>query len=173
MKFVITAGHSNTDPGAVANGRKEADIARDMRNIVALKLRQRGHQVFTDGDGTINYPLTTAIKLIPHGEVAVEFHCNAAASPQAKGVETISLPKHKALSQRLSQAIANVIETRTRGDRGWIDQSQSARGRLGFVSAGGLIVELFFITNKEELMQWDAKKWLVANAVCDVLEGRA
>ena len=45
--FVVTAGHSNTDPGAVANGRKEAEIACDMRSMIASKLRARGATVET------------------------------------------------------------------------------------------------------------------------------
>ena len=94
--FVVTAGHSNTDPGAVANGHKESDIACDMRNMIASKLRALGHKVFTDGDGKENQPLSQAIKLVSNG-LAIEIHCNAASNPAASGVECISLPKHKAL----------------------------------------------------------------------------
>ena len=32
--IVLTAGHSNTDPGAVNGSDREADIAQDIRNIV-------------------------------------------------------------------------------------------------------------------------------------------
>ena len=37
-KVTITAGHSNTDPGAVAGNVTEAEITTDMRNIVAYCL---------------------------------------------------------------------------------------------------------------------------------------
>ena len=170
MNFVITAGHSNTDPGAVAGTRKEADIARDMRNMVALKLRQRGHTVATDGEGEVNKPLREAIALIKSGAVAVEFHCNASTNSHATGVESISLPKHKSLAQRISKCVSEVLGLPLRGDAGWIDQSASARGRLGFVNAGGVIVELFFLSNPDNLHAWDSKKWLVATAVTNALE---
>ena len=170
MNFVITAGHSNTDPGAVAGTRKEADIARDMRSMVALKLRQRGHTVATDGEGEVNKPLREAIALIKPGAVAVEFHCNASTNSRATGVESISLPRHKALSQRISACVSKVLGLPLRGDAGWIDQSASARGRLGFVNAGGIIVELFFISNPDNLQAWESKKWLVATAVTNALE---
>lgn len=169
-KFVITAGHSNTDPGAVANGRKEADIACDMRNMVALKLRQRGHTVMTDGVGGINLPLADAIMMVQDGHPAIEFHCNAASAATATGVETISRMHDKQAAQRISKAIGDVLGLRLRGDKGWIDQSQTARGRLGFVRAGGMIVELFFLTNESDLAAWDARKWLAATAVVDALE---
>ena len=170
MNFVITAGHSNTDPGAVAGTRKEADIARDMRNMVALKLRQRGHTVATDGEGEVNKPLREAIALIKPGAVAVEFHCNASTNSRATGVESISLPKHKSLAQRISKCVSEVLGLPLRGDAGWIDQSASARGRLGFVNAGGIIVELFFISNPDNLQAWESKKWLAATAVTNALD---
>lgn len=93
--FVITAGHSNVDPGAVAQGEKESALMADLRNIVALKLRQLGHKVVTDGEGKDNQPLSSALKL--KGDLAVELHTNAAANPKATGVEVLALPKHKAI----------------------------------------------------------------------------
>lgn len=167
--IVLTAGHSDIDPGAVGNGQTEANIARELRNIVAGKLRGMGERVITDGEPASNKPLRDAIALIPQGRVAVELHCNAASSPAAGGVETIALPRDKALAQRLSAAVARVLGIRVRGDRGWIDQSQSARGKLGYVSAGGLILEVFFISNPAEMAVYQARKWLVAQAIADVL----
>ena len=167
--IVLTAGHSDFDPGAVGNGQTEAGIARELRNIVAGKLRGMGERVITDGEPASNKPLRDAIALIPQGRVAVEIHCNAAANPAAGGVECISLPKDKVLSQRLSRAVARVLELRVRGDGGWIDQSKSARGKLGYVSAGGLILEVFFISNPAEMAVYQARKWLVAQAIADVL----
>lgn len=167
--IVLTAGHSDYDPGAVGNGHTEANIARELRNIVASKLRGAGERVITDGGPGVNRPLADAIALIPQGRVAVELHCNAAANPAAGGVECISLPKDKLLSQRLSRAVARVLDLRVRGDGGWIDQSQSARGKLGYVSAGGLILEVFFISNAGEMAVYQARKWLVAQAIADVL----
>ena len=120
MHYIITAGHSNTDPGAVGNGYREADIALVMRELVAMKLRQRGHTVTTDGGGKTNLPLSEAVKLAKQGDIAVEIHCNASHSPTARGVETIALPKDRALAQRISQSIAAVTGQRLRGDAGWI-----------------------------------------------------
>ena len=165
----VTAGHSNKDPGAV-NGRfKEAELVSQFRNAVAYYLREAGIQYKTDGVGILNQDLNAAIKLIKGSSVAVEFHMNAATSKQANGIETIALPKDKKLAQDLSKAVADVFGSRLRGDNGWIDQSQSARGKLGFISNGGLIVELGFISNEEELFQFNARYWSAAKAVAKVL----
>jgi len=165
----VTAGHSNTDPGAVNGKYKEADLVSQFRNAVAYHLREAGIQYKTDGVGATNQNLNAAIKLIKGSSVAVEFHMNAATSKQANGVETIALPKDKKLAQDLSKAVADAFGSRLRGDNGWIDQSQSARGKLGFISNGGLIVELGFISNEEELFQFNARYWSAAKAVAKVL----
>ena len=82
--IVLTAGHSNTDPGAVNGSDREADLAQDMRNIVASILRDDyGLTVKTDGTGKGNMPLREAVKLIRGSDVAIEFHTNAAASKAA------------------------------------------------------------------------------------------
>ena len=165
----VTAGHSNKDPGVVNGKYKEAELVSQFRNAVAYYLREAGIQYKTDGVGTTNQNLNAAIKLIKGSSVAVEFHMNAAASKQANGVETISLPKDKKLAQDLSKAVADAFGSRLRGDNGWIDQSQSARGKLGFISNGGLIVELGFISNEEELFQFNARYWAAAKAVAMIL----
>lgn len=165
----ITAGHSNSDPGAVNGKFKEADLVTNFRNAVSFYLREAGVQVKNDGTGSENDPLSSAIKLIKGSSVAVEFHMNAATSKQANGVETIALPKDKKLAQDLSAAVASALGSRLRGNDGWIDQSQSARGSLGYINAGGLIVELGFISNEAELAAYQARYWIAAKAVAKVL----
>jgi len=86
-----------------------------------------------------------------------------------KNLDRIALPKDKKLAQDLSKAVAAALGSRLRGNEGWIDQSQSARGKLGFISNGGLIVELGFISNEDEISRFNARYWLAAKAVADVL----
>lgn len=167
--ILLSAGHSNADPGAVANGVKEADIAVEARNIVRHKLETAGFPVVSDGIGSDNQPLSQAVKLIAGKSLALEFHCNAAVNPQAGGVECISLSNRKEESQEIAKAIAKVMGIKTRGEGGWIDQSSSARGKLAFVSGGGIIIELFFLSNPSELKTWQEKKWLVCQAIADTI----
>lgn len=171
MKTItITAGHSNTDPGACNGSAREADIAQDMRNMVALYLERAGVPIRTDGTGKGNAPLSQAVKLIKGSAVAVEFHCNAAASKAAKGVEALSQGKDKAISQRLCKAVSDVLGSPLRGEnKGWKPENSGQHSRLAYVSNGGIILELFFISNDVELQTWYDKKWLVAKAVADVL----
>lgn len=168
--ITVTAGHSNQDPGAVNGLFREADIAQEMRNMVALYLRQKDIAVKTDGEGKGNLPLPAAIKLIAGSKAAVEFHCNAFSKPSAGGCEALSQPKDRALSQRLCKAVSDVMGIPTRGtDGGWKNEGSGQHSRLGYVRNGGIILELFFISNPTELAVWQDKKWLVAKAVAEVL----
>lgn len=169
-KIVITAGHSNSDPGAVNGGTKEADFCADIRNYVAYYLTHWGEKdVVTDGAGRINAPLSQAIKLAKGADVAVEFHLNASSNRAAHGVEVLSLPANKVLAQKIAFAVSSVTGSKLRGDNGYKDQGSGQHSRLGFCMAGGLVVELEFLTNTTRFNALNEKRWLVAKAIAEVI----
>lgn len=174
MKYTVTAGHGGRDPGAVAaDGTTEAAIVTELRDIVASKLRAAGHQVKTDGARWLNLPLVHALALVPGADAAIEIHMNATGLRTVRGVEVISLPAQRELARTIARRVAHVLETPVRGAGGWIDQAQSARGRLGFVRAGGLVVEVGFISNPEELHRVRTRLWTVASAIAQALTEQA
>ena len=162
----VSAGHSDTDPGAVAWRRREADIAVEFRNMTAFYLQRAGVPHDLDGSGTANLPLREAAARAKRHPIGVEFHCNAAANRTATGAECLSAPKDAALAGRISAAIAGALGIRNRGAK---PENAGQHHRLAFVQAGGIIVELFFLTNPDDLAAYDARKWLAARAVADVL----
>lgn len=178
MKFAICAGHSNSEPGNLGGGLREADLMDALGHIVAVKLRAMGYEVLEDGPKGENWPLERAAALVKQVDLAVELHTNASTSTAARGVEVVASAKHKALAQELAQAIAREIGTtlrqqggfyeaeKHRTDRGW-------RYQALFVRAGGLIVETFFQTNPRELETFLAKTWLVAEAIAQALHKEA
>jgi N-acetylmuramoyl-L-alanine amidase len=168
--YTVTAGHGGKDPGAVAaDGTTEAALMTELRDAVAHKLKIKGYGVRTDGGWRANLPLPYAITLVPGSKVAIELHTNAASHPGATGVEVVALPAQAPMARRIARLIANALGMRVRGDGGWIDQNQTARGRLGFVRAGGLVVEVFFISNPKDLETYRARVWLVAEAIAVAL----
>lgn len=170
MIITVTAGHGARDPGAVAaTGQTEAALMLELRDIVASKLRALGHTVRTDGGWRENLPLPYALTLVPGSDVAIELHTNAATNPAAHGVEVVSLPAQRELARTVARRIAHTLGSPVRGAGGWIDQAQTARGRLGFVRAGGLVVECFFISNPAELARYEERKWMVGTAIAEAL----
>lgn len=169
MKVTIAAGHGANDPGAVRGSLVERDLMTQLRDITAIKLRARGHTVRTDGERGSNWPLVKALTLIPGSDVAVELHMNAFDNPAARGVEVVASPKHKAWAQKIARAISTVLETPLRGDGGWIDQSKTARGRVAWVRAGGLLVEVCFISNPQDMAAYQDRYWRVASAIDEAI----
>lgn len=164
--IVITAGHSNIDPGAVGNGLQEASTVTDFRNMVAFYLKQAGASIKTDGDGPTNLPLNNAAALIGAGDIAVEFHLNASDNAAATGVETLSSDADRALGNLLCQAVATTLSIANRGAKG---EASGQHRRLLFVQKSGIILELFFVSNAQDVAKYQAKKWLVAKEVARVL----
>lgn len=176
MRIVITAGHSNKDPGAVGDHNKdgkpefiEAAFCADMRNYVAYYLKNRGLRVETDGQGPVNAPLTQAIALASGANIAIEFHLNAALNPKAEGVEVLCSPRNKVLAQRIAKAVNAVTGSPLRGDGGYKTESSGQHSRLGFVRAGGLIVELEFISNPKRMNVLNEKRWVVAKSIAEAI----
>lgn len=170
MKFTVTAGHSAYDPGAVApTGETEAALMVELRDIVASKLQALGHTVATDGGWRRNLPLANAMLLVPGSVAAIELHTNSVDNPTARGVEVVSLPAQRELARTIARRIAHTLGIPVRGHGGWIEQGQTARGKLGFVRVGGLVVECFFLSNPAELALYQARKWPVASAIVAAL----
>ena len=175
--ITVTSGHSNTgkiDSGAVTTvgGKliKEADMAMLLRNTI-LHYLQQDKEIITrcDGYNQTNLPLREALKLIDGSDVAVEVHFNSSNNKTSNGVECIALPKDKTLAQNLSKAVAKVTGSRLRGIDGFITQEDSLRGKLGYINAGGLILEVSFLSNATELKAFEEKYWLIGKAVAEVL----
>jgi len=161
----ISAGHSHSDPGAVGNGHTEADIVLAFRDAVADELE--GKVVFDrDGQKGQNLPLRKAVQQASSHDVAVEFHCNA-ATPSASGVETLSHPEDFPLGQALCETISDTLGIPNRGAK---PEGSGQHSRLAFVSSGGgIVVELFFISNPNDVAAYYRHKRALAQAVARVL----
>lgn len=170
LSLFISAGHSDKDPGAVANGYTEAHVVLDFRDRLADYLRDKVY--FTkDGQRGQNLPLTAAANEAAVHDISVEFHCNAFTSPAATGVETLSAQEHYPLGNALCLAISTALGIANRGAKG---EASGQHSRLAFINRGkGIIVELFFLTNPNDLKSYieniDACVEAVGNVLIDAV----
>ena len=163
----ISAGHSAADPGAVGNGYTEADIVLEFRDMLAEALGARGVAFSRDGDDGHNLPLSKAWRLAAAHDLALEFHCNAFHAPTATGVETLSWPGNMELGLRVCKAISKTLGIANRRAKG---EASGQHSRLAFVSrGGGIIVELFFISNPGDLAAYQRWKRQLAELLADLL----
>lgn len=151
-KIFISAGHSNSDPGAVHGNIHEAEIAVAIRNAVVAKLALRGVTAQSDGVGQANKTLAEALqisKALPADALRVEIHLNAGPS-SARGIEALAKVKYKTLSQDLCAAVRSITGSPLRGDKGYKADDSGQHTKLGFCEAGGVILEVGFISNDAE-----------------------
>ncbi|MCE8042452.1 N-acetylmuramoyl-L-alanine amidase [Halomonas daqingensis] len=164
--LMISAGHSHTDPGAVANGYREADLVLEFRDLVSIELCALGIKHMKDGGKGENLPLRDAVKVAAKCDLAVEFHTDAAGS-SATGTWTLSRAHNKPLAAQLCHVTADTLGIRNRGPA---PENAGQHHRLAFVSdGGGIIHELFFITNKGDLAAFLGGRRGLAKEVARVL----
>ncbi|MGM0927545.1 MAG: N-acetylmuramoyl-L-alanine amidase [Pseudomonadota bacterium] len=168
--LVICAGHSSTEPGAVAHGHTEAEVVTGFRDLVSQALQRMGIRHLTDGPSGRNWPLSEAAAIAAGAQIAVEFHCNAAA-PSASGTETLSHRDAFPLAGRLCSVTSEVLEIRNRGSK---PENAGQHHRLAFVSdGGGIIHELFFLTNRDDLDAYLLRQGQLAWQVAETLAAAA
>lgn len=181
-RLFLSAGHSTTpgrDRGAVSHDGKhiEGNIVAEFRTLVFDSLLKRyGYRASVDSNDSI---LSQTIALFRQWAtprcVLVEFHCNASANARAQGIECIVPEKPSQFEEVMAFEICKALEGATgfplRGNRGVKKESESARGKLGWLRMAGdnVIVELFFITNPQEVATWNRSKFEAADRVADVL----
>lgn len=169
--ILVSAGHTNNprdDRGAAGNGFIEGDEAVALRDHVAALLRQKGVSVLEDGADGVSEPLRKALVLARKADIAIEFHWNA-GPPAATGIEVLSKPAKKHLAQRLANAIHQGTGIQLRGDKGWKADNSGQHHRLAFCEAGGLIIEICFISNPSDMRRYKDGFTAVCNNIAEVL----
>ncbi len=172
---LVSAGHSTVhkvDLGAQANGHVEAHLAVELRDMVVQRLRAAGVKVTTDGEDGVNEPLIKAIELARKADVAVEIHWNK-YHEMANGIEVLCSDHLKPLAKQCAGAIAKATGLFLRGEGGWKAASSGQHKSPGFCRAGGLILEVCFIHNPDDMKAYLDNKSRVADLLAAVLAERA
>ena len=192
--IVLDAGHGGRDPGAVANGVREKDVALNVTLKVGRYVEEQlGMRVVYTRDDDTFIPLHDRGRIANEscGKLFVSIHANAARSTRASGTETFFLGLHKSESarevmerengvvalesdpdlyagfddasiimqtmatsayQRSSERLAELIQGQfaNRADRGSRGVKQAGFIVLWRASMPAVLVELGFLTNREE-----------------------
>jgi len=166
QSLFISAGHSEADPGATGNGYSEADLVLEFRDRVARELHRQGAVFYKDGSKGRNLPLREAADMASKMDVSVEFHFNAFSSASATGSESLSSHRDYELASALSETVSNALGI---PDRGAKTEDSGQHSRLAFVQAGGVILEIGFLTNPNDLNSFLDQQDALASAVAETL----
>ena len=176
MAVFISAGHNpkgiKIDPGAVGNGFREADLTVEFRDMVISELKKLNlPKVICDNDSERLSEYLNRIKT-GLGSVVLEFHFDAASSPAASG--TSSIVGNDA--DRLDKAFAKELVDKTAAvlmikNRGVISEGQSHRGTLALMREQGTVslLEICFITNKNDLAMYNKYKYVLAKEIAKII----
>lgn len=176
MAIFISAGHNpqgiKVDPGAVANGLREADLNVEFRDLVVSELISMGVKVITDKDDERLADYLNRIKT-GNGSVVLEFHFDSAASPAATGTTSL----YGSDADRLDIAFAKELVNTTSKilgitNRGSISEAQSHRGSLGLMRKQGIVclLEIGFISNPNDIKQYNLRKRELAREIAKIVK---
>lgn len=134
------------DPGAVASGVREADVVLAVALLLRDECARRGWPSMMTRESNeqasqLRYRVSKARAF--DADCIVSVHCNAAASPQAHGTETLYLA---------SQWVAAAVQRRLVAALGTRDRGAKQRSDLAILryERPAILCELGFLTNEAE-----------------------
>jgi len=197
MKIYLDPGHGEgvkgtPDPGAVGpTGLTENTVTFDLAKRLGHLLREKGYQVLgatltaARDDENLNEAIAAANA--QEADLFISLHCNAAASPKARGVE--AWYGGSGTAQVVAEAILHRIGEQVAGGKGaWVQGRRyplvnrgAKKGRFAVLTKTrmpAVLVELAFISNSQE-EAWLKERTVrqqfaqaIADAIDDVCRGK-
>ena len=170
MKILLISGHGAGDSGACGNGYKEADLTREVVNILKDKLAKyaqvdvynQARNAFDDvNNGNLQVTWTNY-------NYVLEIHFNS-FNGSAKGTEiyTTRIEKAKTVEQKIMDKMSKYFSVRGVKETNF-NVIYSAK-KAGVSSA---LLEVCFIDNANDINTYQANKDGICQAICDgVSEG--
>ena len=163
-KIIISAGHGGNDPGAVANGYTERDLAIEFRELLVKELLLLGVKpLIDDNKNALKQTLAWLTGKYSSKDILLDIHWNAASS-KARGTEVIVPDNASMFENNLGKNILNVFVSNGFINRGVKPESQTARKRLGWMRppAENILIEMGFITNLLDINLYQNLKYKLA-----------
>ena len=172
-KIIISAGHGGNDPGAVANGYTERDLAIEFRELLVKELLLLGVKPLIDDNKNALKQTLQWLKGVLKSDktVCIDIHWNAAI-PKARGTEIIIPDKPSLFESSFAKEILDVFVSNGFTSRGVKTESQTARKRLGWMrpSAENILIEMAFLTNTLDLELYKMVKYKLAKELAAVIK---
>ena len=156
-KVFLGVGHGGKDPGAVANGKEEADINLSMALACRDELVLHGVEVKMSRISDEDDPLTEEIAECNayNPDLAIDIHTNAGGGDGFEVYHTIYGGTGKTLAENIE---AEVIKSGQNSRGVKTRENSSGKDYYGFIrqtSCPAVICEIGFIDNKNDLKDFD------------------
>lgn len=145
MKIVVNGGHyPGLDSGAVGVHIDEADVTKNVMELVCVYLRAAGYEVMGVQENELSEIVDASNDFA--ADLFVSVHCNGAESPLAFGTETYFYSDYgRRLAECIQKQIVDDLEMEDRG----VKENQIFYV-LKYTDAIAVLVEMAFITNAED-----------------------
>lgn len=175
LRTYVSAGHNNEDPGAVANGHKEAEVTKIIRDAIVDNSEDKS--IVVDKDWETNRQYQTRIKPAS-GSVLFDIHLNAAVSNTTRGVECYVNKKDFANKNSNSFRMASEVcefLSKTLGikNRSVKPENISQHNRIGVLNLGSgisVLVEVDFITGTGAVESILTNKEVIGKGIAKILK---
>lgn len=157
--YAIDMGHTITGLGTGAVGiLNETDINREVGKKLINMLREKGHIVY---DCTVDKSSNDLYDRVQkanatNAEFYLSIHLNSFSNPTANGTETYVYPSAnsstKAKAKAINDALVNTLKTTNRGVK------EANFYVIKNTKMPAALVELFFITNKDDCNKYSVNK---------------
>lgn len=170
MKILLIAGHGQGDPGAVANGYKEADLTREV--VKLLKSQLDNYADVTIADTTKNwYKYENRVKFdfTPYDYV-LEIHFNAGANDTKGNGTTTGTEIYITTSEKthgVETNIVNGIASIGFKNRGVKRKNWAVINKAKQQGVSSALLEVCFIDDIDDIKLYQAKKAEVIKAIAN------
>jgi N-acetylmuramoyl-L-alanine amidase len=171
-KLFISAGHGGSDSGALGNGFVEATLTLALRRLLVTELQNLGIQPITDPDNNaLKQTLAWLRGKFGKKDILLDIHWNASSDNRAHGSEIIVPNKSSRFERNLSAALLKVFTDIGFKNRGVKPESQTERKILGWMrpNAENILIEVYFITNKNDMILYNNSRNIIAKRLAYVL----
>ena len=150
MKIFLDPGHGGKDPGAVAAGYREKDIALNIAHMVGMILEEAGAEVRMSRERDVFVCLAERAMMANEwgADLFLSIHCNSAASSAATGTESLVYAENGRAND-----LAGQIADRIGQDLHLTNRGVKVRPELAVLNSthmDAVLVETAFISNAQD-----------------------
>lgn len=168
----ITAGHNLFDSGAVEGALVEANLTKELRDLIASYLPKDSYWLDKD-NWNVGQTANAVALLCNIRDLCLDLHFNDSDNPKASGCEMIvgDLPIDGTIAkaEKLLAITSAVLKIPNRGIK---SESETPRGKLAMmrIPCQTMILEVSFLSNTGDMEHYQAHKEVLAEALANELK---
>ena len=162
MKIIIDSGHGGNDSGAIGIDLIEKNYNLEIGKLLKNELLKYNCEVLMtrDRDKYVSLSDRTTLSNINKCDLFISIHCNSFNNSSANGFESYSY-KGSGIQNKIHNDIIKNIKIKDRGIK------QKGFYVLKNTNCKAVLLELGFITNKEDSKILNDNKTLIAQSICE------